>query len=173
MSDLTIELKAPVIIHLQPEWFQNGYYVYVVTIKFNDEIYYYIGMTGDRNHTVARSPFYRMSGHFSTRKSTENQIVKGIERTFGASVKDDNVLTKMSFTYYSWMIQPFHKDIDKMKHHENRVAAEKIESGLIVKCRNGFGTERVFNHQLSRKDFTGFETEVGQMFEQLKHLTNE
>lgn len=66
-------------ISFNPEWFQSGYYVYVLTIKHKDKrTFYYVGQTGDRKHNSARSPFYRLMAHFSPYTSTDNQLVKGI-----------------------------------------------------------------------------------------------
>ena len=69
-------------IIFKPEWFQSAYYVYVLTIEHNDkQTYYYVGQTGDRNHKSARSPFYRLMGHYNTynfTKGTDAQLVKGL-----------------------------------------------------------------------------------------------
>ena len=162
-----LEIGEPIVIPLQSNWFENGYYVYTVVINYQNENYFYIGMTGDRKHVIARSPFYRMSGHFQLGKSTQNQIIKGIERVFSVSAKDDNVLTAMNFTYYAWKIKPFVNSITSEEHHLNRIVTEKIESNLIVLCQQHFGTEKVFNYNKSRKDFTGYETETKNIFNQL------
>jgi hypothetical protein len=159
---------------LQPEWFQNGYYVYVVVLTYKRKNYFYIGMTGDRKHTVARSPFYRMGGHFMLGTSTQNQIIKGIENKLGIVVKDDSdILCKMNITYYAWLINPYFKNISKEEHHRKRDIGEKIESALIVQCKAAFSEENVFNKTLSRKDFVGYELYASKILEQLKHYINE
>jgi hypothetical protein len=62
------------------DWFQSGYYVYVLTINHISNVtYYYVGQTGDRFHKAARSPFYRLMAHFRPYKSTDNQLVVGLE----------------------------------------------------------------------------------------------
>lgn len=62
------------------DWFQSGYFVYVLTIYHNANVtYYYVGQTGDRFHKAARSPFYRLMAHFRPYKSTDNQLVVGLE----------------------------------------------------------------------------------------------
>lgn len=62
------------------DWFQTGYFVYVLTINHKSKgTYYYVGQTGDRYHKAARSPFYRLTAHFRPYKSTDNQLVVGLE----------------------------------------------------------------------------------------------
>ena len=61
------------------DWFESGYFVYVITIVHKSKgEYYYVGQTGDRNHNAARSPFYRLMGHFRPYKSTDNQLMVGL-----------------------------------------------------------------------------------------------
>jgi hypothetical protein len=80
---------TPVVIEIQPEWFRHAYYVYFVTLLDDDRRMVYVGMTGDRKHRMARSPFYRMAGHFNQLStSTENQIIKGIREHCDISDKD-------------------------------------------------------------------------------------
>ncbi len=168
MIDTKISLSNPVIMRLEPEWFKMGYYVYVVLIRFKGRKYYYIGMTGDRKHITARSPFYRMGGHFMLGKSTQNQIIKGIESKLKFNVKEDsNILCEMNFTYYAWLIKDFMKNISKEDHGNNRTIAEKIESGLIEKCKVSFGEDYVFNNKGSRKNMNDYDDEVIQIFNQL------
>ena len=166
-----VKYGKPVIMELQPGWFQMGYYVYVVLIRYKGKRYYYIGMTGDRNHLTARSPFYRMSGHFIIGNSTQNQTIRGIEAKIGIKVKDNyQALCDMKFTYYSWMVRPFQQGVDKEIHQSNRVFTEKIESGLIKKCLHEFGSEYVFNSKQSRKEIGGAENDINQLFKQIKKL---
>ncbi len=146
-------IPEPVIIDLKPEWFKMGYYVYVVAMKFKKENYFYIGMTGDRKHKTARSPFYRMSGHFSLlESSTQNQVIKGIRRNFEVGTDIEKILGEMKFTYYAYMITPFDK-ADTSNHDANRKHAESIESSLIHKMKDGFGSQFVFNKNQSTKNF--------------------
>ncbi|MGV0938798.1 hypothetical protein [Empedobacter falsenii] len=160
-------ISDPIVIPLKGEWFENAYYVYVVVICYQNEKYYYVGMTGDRKHIMARSPFYRMSGHFQLNNSTQNQIIKGIERVLGVKGSNNEVLKTMNFTYYAWKTNDFSPDITSELHHTNRVIAEKIESQLIKMCQETFGEDKVFNHHVSRKDFKGFEAQSKQIMDQL------
>lgn len=174
MNENTMAIGAPVTIKLEPEWFKSGYYVYVVVIKYEENNYYYIGMTGDRNHIVARSPFYRMSGHFMLGQSTQNQIIKGIERKLEINVKEDSdLLCQMNIVYYAWLINPYEKDISEKEHHSKRNIGEKIESALIAKCIDEFKEKYIFNENLSQKDFSGYERYAAQILEQLKIKINE
>lgn len=152
-----IVINDPIVIPLKGQWFENGYYVYVVVTDFQNEKYFYVGMTGDRKHIMARSPFYRMSGHFQLRNSTQNQIIKGIERVLGISGSNNEVIKTMDFTYYAWKLRDFYPEINSELHHSNRIVAEKVESQLIKFCQEKFGKEKMFNHQVSRKDFAGYE----------------
>ena len=69
-------------ISFNPEWFKSAYYVYVLKIVHETKgHFFYIGQTGDRNHISARSPFYRLMGHYNTynfSKGTDAQLVKGL-----------------------------------------------------------------------------------------------
>lgn len=172
MAENEVEIQDPVIIKLDPGWFKHGYYVYVVVVKHLQDIYYYIGMTGDRKYLIARSPFYRMSGHFMmAESSTQNQIIKGLKERLGNSLKErvGSLLCEMEFTYYMWLIKPYEMQIDKNLHHDNRKIAERIESALIEKCRYAFGEKNVFNETISRKDFGANEIVVAeQILEKLK-----
>ena len=70
-------LHIPIVFN--SDWFQSGYFVYVLTISHESKgTYYYVGQTGDRNHNSSRSPFYRLTAHFRPYKSTDNQLVVGL-----------------------------------------------------------------------------------------------
>lgn len=108
-------------------------------------------MTGDRKYKTARSPFYRMAGHFNQlESSTQNQVIKGLKNKL--DIKDvENALPNMRFTYYSYLIDSFDKN-DTSTHHEKRKKAEEIESFIINKMRAKFKDEFVFNAKVSRKN---------------------
>jgi len=164
MINEKVKIGKPEVIELKPEWFRMGYYVYVVLIQYKRKKYYYIGMTGDRKHHTARSPFYRMGGHFSLGKSTQNQIIKGIIKSLKLNVKENpNLLCGIRFTYYTWLVKPFDNKVLPEKHKENRELAERIESGLMRKFKVLFGDEFVFNKHESRKVITGVEKQVEQI----------
>jgi hypothetical protein len=149
-------IPEPTIIELKPEWFKPGYYVYVVVIIYRQWQYYYVGMTGDRKYEVARSPFYRMNGHFNQlESSTQNQILKGLkEKTGGIDI--DVVLSETKFTYYCYIIDEYCKDKVEL-HKEKRIKAEKIESYLIKQLKVHFGKEHVLNKKYSLKNFDDVE----------------
>jgi len=136
----------PTIIKLEPNWFLQGYYVYIVKITYKEVNYFYIGMTGDRKYTTARSPFFRMSGHFNlTNSSTENQVIKGLRKVVNSEDNFQNELTNMDICYYSYKIN----DFNSQDHHNKRIQAEKIESWLIDQFKN----EKldIFNIKISHK----------------------
>jgi hypothetical protein len=82
-------------IRFNSEWFQSGYYVYVISIThISKGIFYYIGQTGDRNNKSARSPFYRLMGHYNTygrnNFGTDAQLVKGLVSNGLIEMPSDN-----------------------------------------------------------------------------------
>lgn len=129
---------------LDPLWFVMGYYVYVVVMKYEGSNRFYIGMIGDRKHLTARSPFYRMTGHFMLGGSTQNQIIKGIKAHLNIAEVTDKVLCQIQFIYYAWLLQDFIKG-DFVMHPVKRSFAEKVESCLIDKMRVAFGRLCIFN----------------------------
>jgi len=146
-----LSFSDPIEICLKPEWFKMGYYVYVVVIKSKGGMYFYVGMTGDRKHKIARSPFYRMSGHFMLGKSTQNQIIKGLKNFQKKKITSDS-LCKMEFTYYNYLIHSYKENIKEKTHHKCRRDAEIIESYLIDKLKAEFGKSNVFNKYKSAKE---------------------
>lgn len=144
-------ISPPTIIELQPEWFKMGYYVYIVVIDHSKERYFYVGMTGDRKYQTARSPFYRMAGHFNQlESSTQNQIIKGLKNKLNIS-DIENALPKMRFTYYSYLIESFDRK-DTSTHNAKRKKAEQIESFLIKKMMEEF-EGFIFNDKVSRNNY--------------------
>lgn len=134
-------------INYKPEWFQSGYYVYILTIKHKTRgKYFYIGQTGDRNHSAARSPFYRLMGHFNTynfkNKGTDAQLIKGlvnyllITTNNGKSVRQNvedslaNGLISITANYFK--IADFTGD----SHNKNRMRTEEIEISLLKMFNN-------------------------------------
>lgn len=125
---LTVE---PIIIDLNPEWFKPGYYVYIVRAHRDEQTFYYVGMTGDRKHLVARSPFYRMGGHFTlSESSTQNQIIKGL-KTIAKVVDVVSELQSWNFKYYAYLVEDFNKDVSAEEHKRKREIAEYTEASLI------------------------------------------
>jgi len=93
-------IPPPAVITLEPVWFEMGYYVYIVMMRRDKEKYFYVGMTGDRQHETARSPFYRMAGHFSRlASSTQNQVIKAL-KNYWPKEDLDSLLLKVEFSYY-------------------------------------------------------------------------
>ena len=164
-------ISDPTIIELKPEWFRMGYYVYIVVIVYKNKRYYYVGMTGDRKHKVARSPFYRMGGHFSQLKSsTQNQIIRGLKSKVGIQ-NVEQALTEIKFTYYSYLIEPFDRT-DITLHSEKRKRTEQIESYLIGKMKATFQEAFVFNKNKSVREY-GTISQIGsQLFTDFRKRLN-
>lgn len=142
-------------IHLKPDWFEEGYYVYVYILQKANRKFYYVGMTGDRKYQTARSPFYRMCGHFSKlNSSNENQIIKGIKEKFSFKGEVSDLLPKIKMSVHFFKLRDkinSKRRDDKKKHGENRKYAEMIESVIIQKIRKVRGVESVINKRISSK----------------------
>ena len=153
MNDITT-IPEPTVIELDPSWFKHAYYVYLVAIERVEGNLLYIGMTGDRKHKMARSPFYRMAGHFKLTQSTENQIVKGLRKHYG--VADDEqerlveILVSSKIAYYAYPLAKFSFDIVEADHKELRRRGERIESSLIRRFVNEKNWT-LLNRQISLK----------------------
>lgn len=125
-------------ISFNADWFESCYSVYLLTIKKNTkEIYYYIGQTGDRKHISARSPFYRLMGHYSPYKGTDTQLVNGlikfklINKPEGKSLRvclEDAFYNKhISVKADYFKIKGF----DETTHADKRMLVENVEQLLI------------------------------------------
>lgn len=159
-------------IKLRSEWFEMGYYVYVVIMQRGYHKLFYVGMTGDRKHETARSPFYRMSGHFSLlEKSTQNHVIQALRHRWPEKNIQD-LLLDTSFSYYAYKMIPFHRD-DMSKHARNRTFAEAVESGLIKKLKDAFGEDKVFNKRISNKNYTDADDITSEIFKELKQYTRD
>lgn len=135
------------------EWFKSAYYVYVLMVQHKTKgFFFYIGQTGDKKYTSARSPFYRLWGHFNpynSKSGTDNQIIKGLLK-YGLIIKEDKqslryVIDKafenndISFSAKYFKIF----DFDNKGHKSKRLEVEMIEKHLIYLF--DFNNERVFN----------------------------
>lgn len=148
-------------IEFNSEWFQSGYFVYVLVIEHKDNpTFYYIGQTGDRNHHSARSPFYRLMGHFNPynlKTGTDAQLVKGlikhklIEVSEGESVRVaiERAISSNEIKITAHYFKIF--DFDSEDHKKRRNHTEDIETCLIqMFCKTS--TTCVFNEKESRND---------------------
>jgi len=129
-------------INFDSEWFQSGYYVYVISITHVSKgNYYYVGQTGDRKHVSARSPFYRLMGHFNPynlKNGTDSQLIKGLINNNLIELPSDNKSTRIcieeAIQNKSIIINPTYfkiSDFDKADHSSKRENVEEIESALI------------------------------------------
>ncbi|MDO9187595.1 MAG: hypothetical protein Q7W13_16410 [Bacteroidia bacterium] len=130
-------------INYNSEWFESGYYVYVLIIEHHKKgRYYYVGMTGDRNHISARSPFYRMMGHFNTynlnNSSHDSQLVAGLrdKKLIDIPQGKENIRVCVERAITNKIIEvraKFNKirDFDPENHKVNRIYLESVELNLI------------------------------------------
>ncbi|SFF95641.1 hypothetical protein SAMN04488033_11661 [Salegentibacter agarivorans] len=146
-------LEDKLQINFDGSWFQSRYYVYVITVVHNLKTFYYIGQTGDRKYTAARSPFYRLWGHFNpynSKSGTDSQLIKALfkkgilEKIKGISKRqiidkalfEKKILIATSF----YPIEEFIND-ETIEHKRKRKVAESIETALI----NMFEADILFN----------------------------
>ena len=157
-------IKNKLEINYDSEWFTSRYYVYVIMIEVAKDLYFYVGQTGDRHHIAARSPFYRLWGHFNPynlKKGTDSQLMSSLfkRRIFRKKEGESNRLTidralakkdaiiKAQF----YPIEDFINDnsqTSKDNHKQKRVFVEEIEKGVI----EGLDHQVVFN-DLDKKGF--------------------
>jgi hypothetical protein len=137
-------------IQLQGSYFKSSFSVYVVEIK-NKQFgrLFYVGQTGDAKHFTARSPFYRMGGHFEYSTSTQNQIFKGVSKKLGLAQASDNreirkkveaFLLASEVNYYVFPVKEFSYDNeDKSKHNSKRRVTLVIETFLLKRFSEIYG----------------------------------
>lgn len=144
-------------IEFDSEWFESGYYVYVLKIVKKKNNFYYIGQTGDRKHVSARSPFYRLMGHFNPYNTPDSQLVKGLfnsnllKKKNGESkrvcIEKAISCGKIKITAYFFKTD----DFDNISHNVRRAKTETIETILIHHCRkNGKKLFNEVNHDTSK-----------------------
>lgn len=139
MSDKIKEME----IRFNSEWFKSGYCVYVISITHVSKgIFYYIGQTGDRNNKSARSPFYRLMGHYNTYGSknfgTDAQLVKGLVKNDLIEKPSENkkaricveeAIENKTITINADFFNV--SDFNIAAHEAKRKNVEEIESALI------------------------------------------
>jgi len=129
-------------ISFNSEWFQSGYYVYVISITHRTKgKFYYIGQTGDRKHVSARSPFYRLMGHYNPynlNNNTDSQLIKGLINNNLIELPSKNKSTRIcveeATQNKSILINTNYfkiSDFDENDHSAKRKNVEEIESALI------------------------------------------
>ena len=134
------------------EWFQSGYFVYVLTIKHQTKgVFYYIGQTGDRNHEAARSPFYRLMGHYSPYAGTDAQLVKGLrkhELVIEAEGKSNRVCLEEAFCNKTIEVKANYFNVlefDNIDHIDKRKLVENVEQLVIANFAKE--NKKLFNQQ--------------------------
>lgn len=130
-------------IEFKPEWFQSGYFVYILTIKHKGKKTYYIGQTGDRYHTSSRSPYYRLWGHlnpYNINTGSDSQLFKGLLKIIGNRKKEQSNRIKVEQAMASgdielkadyFKIKEMPNNITRDEHIEYRKLVEDIETSII------------------------------------------
>lgn len=138
-------------INFKPEWFQSGYFVYIITIIHKDRgLFYYIGQTGDRKHISARSPFYRLIAHLRPYKSTDNQLANGLithHLVIPTKEKSLRVCIEEAFTENTIEVYADYfkiNDFDSKQHRIKTKFVESIEQSIIINMNNK--GKRLFNN---------------------------
>lgn len=132
-------------ISFNPEWFNSGYFVYVIIINHTDKgTYYYVGQTGDRKHQSARSPFYRMMGHYNTYNlgsGTDSQLIKGLinqklitptkEKSTRICVEEAIIDGRLQIKSQFFKLDEFNSADTFEIHREKRIFSEQVEQSII------------------------------------------
>ena len=124
----------------------SSYFVYVACIKYGKKTFLYIGQTGDNKHQTARGPFYRIAGHLSKLKnSNQNQIIKGLRKYLEIDNNEylEEVLTKVDINYTFWKINSFDYNDNKEQHKRKRKETQLIEHWLIYNLKD----KKIFNKE--------------------------
>lgn len=152
-------------LNYNSEWFTSRYYVYIIKIEVASEIYFYVGQTGDRHFIAARSPFYRLWGHFNPynlKKGTDSQLMRNLfqrnifQKKEGQSnrliidraLAQKDAIIKAQF-YPIFDFEDEITELNKKKHKDKRVFVEQIEKGVI----EGLDQQFLFN-DLTKKGFS-------------------
>lgn len=157
-------------IEIDGRQFKSAYLVYIVRLaSATHGQYFYVGQTGDRHYSSARSAFRRLAGHLSDQgKSTENQIYRqiavkilGIESAKEKQPFDNNTkaavttfLTNCKIEMFIHPLADFSSNSNPENHNFNRHLTEKIENELINYFIRHFGVEKILN-----KKFTATKSE--------------
>ena len=151
-------------LNYNSEWFTSRYYVYIIKIEVSKAVYHYVGQTGDRHFIAARSPFYRLWGHFNPynlSKGTDSQLMKNLFQrkifqkkdghsnrlTIDRALAKKDAVIKAQF-YPIFDFEDDNKKTNIMSHKDKRVFVEQIEKGVI----EGLDPRFLFN-DLTKKGF--------------------
>ncbi len=155
-------------------FFRSGYAVYVVEIahKPTAKKYYFLGQTGDAYRLMARSPFYRMSGHFEYGASTQNQVFKGLCKLMDIEKKEDPrekretveaFLVESEIRYHVFRLHDFsYQDEDEAEHNSRRHSTLVVETALLRRFNEQYG-EALMNSKLTSLEREPTETEKVQI----------
>lgn len=163
-------------------FFRSGYAVYVVEIAHQPTAkkYYYLGQTGDAHYLMARSPFYRMSGHFEYGASTQNQVFKGLCKLLDIKDKDDPrekreaveaFLVESEIRYHVFRLHDFsYQDENEAEHKRRRHSTLVVETALLRRFKEQYG-KALLNSKLTSLKREPTETEkvqIDSVIEELK-----
>lgn len=154
----------PQSLTIPGDFFRSGYSVYVVEIKHPKlkQSLFYVGQTGDAAHLTARSPFYRMGGHFSyQKKSTENQLFRAISKIeeipLSLEPRDERAqieefLVEATVSYHVFQLHDFdYNNEDRDHHRDKRHTALAVETALLKLFRDRYGDTLLNKSDVSLK----------------------
>lgn len=129
-------------IKLDGYFLQSAYVVYIIELIYTDNIYYYIGQTGDNHYITARPALRRLVGHLENKnRSTQNQLYKFIayhilelpkrdkKEDFTPNEKMDieQVLSQSIIEMHVYPLETF----DLENHTIKRKAAQEFEKHIL------------------------------------------
>ena len=157
-------IKNKLELNYDSTWFTSRYYVYIIKIEVTSETYFYVGQTGDRHFVAARSPFYRLWGHFNPynlEKGTDSQLMRNLfqrnifqkkegqsnRSTIDRALAQKDAVIKAQF-YPIFDFEDENTQLNRKNHTDKRVFVEQIEKGVI----EGLDQDYLFN-DLTKKGF--------------------
>jgi hypothetical protein len=128
-----------------------GFSIYVLEIRKEKEMWFYIGMTGDPYYPSARAAFHRISGHLElSSSSTQNQLQIALKEN--GIVNNNKDFEKLTIKMHHFPIKGFKRITDKQLSNETMEQLVKtqaysdyqklrkkvliLENALILKIKN-------------------------------------
>ncbi|MCF8374650.1 MAG: hypothetical protein K9H64_23730 [Bacteroidales bacterium] len=147
-----------------------GFSIYLLQINYLNEVYFYIGMTGDPFYPSARAAFHRISGHLELSDiSTQNQLMASLrDRNLYESNLDDISITMHHFPingFEKWTLTSGMKPVEikehiKSKDYKNykkrQAEVENLECVLIYNLKEKIG-DKLLNKTNGKKGKFSYE----------------
>ena len=151
----------------------RGYWIYAIIIYYkSNEMYLYIGRTGDNSSANAGSPFQRVMDHFNLRQSVPMNTIKDLIK------KNEHEFSNIYFRLLAvGPLSPEQKDYESHKPIRNKMTAlEKYVADYFVsKGYNVIGKHddnEAKDQELNAKVIEALEPQIEKELEYLKYSVN-